>query len=249
MSKSIRLIFHLCLVASAIFAFSVPTLAADELADESSNGNIDVYYSAEALAPYKERKSNWSGVVGIAVDNYLPDMYRSNIGGGSYEQLFGTAPIPMAVLTIGTKYNFSLGSLGLSAHYGIGEVSDDRIGQTVKLQVQKKGAQATFTMDALFDEPYVAPYVGLQAFNIDYKEKDNTNSDSGSTAIATGVTVGLLLQLNALDSDSALMAQNSIGLDNTFLNLFLSQYNTSGSETDPNFQTSFNWGAGFLLDF
>lgn len=250
MPKSIRPIFHLCLVVTAIFAFSKGALAAIDEAEEPNDGKVDVHYSAEAVAPFSERKSDWSTIFSLGVDNFFPDKYRSRVGGQAYEELFGSTEMTMPTISLGTQYNTSIGSLGLSVNYGIGQVSDSLIGHQVKLTLKKSAIEAKFTLDALFDEPYVAPYFGAQFFSIDYDEKsDIQGNDSGATELTSGLTVGVLVQLNPLDPQSALDAQNNVGLDNTYLNIYLSQYSASNAEGDPNFETSFNWGAGFLLDF
>lgn len=248
MKSPLRPFFHQCLVSLAIL-LPCSLLAQEEKGIDGGDGTIEIVYPSEYTEEYKERRSDWSTVFSVTMDNILPDKYRSKIQGETFEDLFGKTNISIVQVEIGTKYNFSLGALGASLFYGVGEIDDDRIGEKRKLSLSKQGIGFNFTMDNLFDEPLVAPYVGGQVFTMNYKETAPDVSDSGQTAMTTGYTVGLLLQLNWLDPNSALQAQNSSGLENSYLDLFLSQYNTSESEDDPNFQTSFNWGAGLRLEF
>ena len=62
MPKSIRPIFHLCLVVIATFALCNGASAAIEESEEPNDGKVDVYYSAEAVVDIVRviKKSNAS---------------------------------------------------------------------------------------------------------------------------------------------------------------------------------------------
>lgn len=245
------------IVLSILLGFCLLLMANDALAqgeiETSTDGKIEVEYPAEAQAPYQDRRENWSTVFAINVDQIMPDKFRSKVSSDSYETLFGTSPIQLVQGQLGAKYNFSLGGIGIAGIFGHGEIEDGRSGSSRDLTIQKKGIVLSLVLDNLTKEPYLAPYLEGHIYNFDWSEggveAQNMESKEGSTAFGSAVTVGVLLQLNWLDPEAAIAAQNSSGLENAFLDIFVSQYGTSGSEDDPNFETSTNFGAGLRLEF
>ena len=202
--------------------------------EEPNDGTIEVVYAPELLAPYSERRSDWSIFGGITVDQIYPDKYRSGFDNLSYDQIFGSEPISMIQLEVGPKYNTSLGSLNVNFIAGHGSTSGRKTGLKRKLKMTKLAASATYILDVFFDEPYVAPYVSRQIVKFDWQEDivltDNATI-SGSTEPAFALTAGVLIQLNWIEPVASLRSQSEIGLQNTFLDLFISQYNTSNSAT------------------
>ena len=247
------------IVLTLLLFFSLLLMARQGFAQELgfSDGKVDVVYPAEKSAPYKLRRGAWSNVLGFNFESITPDKYISPLetltpdGTNSYKSLFGTSPIQMFNLELGRKYNFALGSLGLSAVAGGGGVIDGRSADNRRLALVKKGVSANLTLDTLFNEPYVAPYASVHVFSFDWSETAEISQErkSGSTAVTTGLVAGALIQLNWIDGDGALAAQDSFGLENTYLDLFVSQYNTSDSKKDPNFKTGTNYGAGLKMEF
>jgi hypothetical protein len=71
---------------------------------------------------------------------------------------------------------------------------------------------------------------------------------SGKTAVTTGYSLGALLLLDWLDPAAALNAVNS-GIENTYIDLYLAQLNTSNSEADPRLETAFNLGVGLKVEY
>lgn len=244
------------IVLTVLLGFCLLLIANDALAQEDettlSDGKIEVEYPAEAQAPYQERRENWSTVFAVNVDQILPDKFRSKVSSDSYETLFGTSPIQLVQVQLGAKYNFSLGGIGIAGIFGHGEIEDGRSGSSRDLTLEKKGIVASLVLDNLTSEPYLAPYLEGHFYSFDWSDgvaDQNLESQEGSTAFGSAITVGALFQLNWLDPEAAIAAQNSSGLENAFLDVFVSQYGTSGSEDDPNFETSTNFGAGLRLEF
>lgn len=250
---TVLLVFCLLLIAHETFA---------QIDNEGTptDGKIEIIYPAEALAPYKERRSNWSTTFQIGVDMISPTSFRSRVPGDSnnrsYEDLFGSYTLDLIQAQLGLKYNFGLGSIGVAGLIGYGSIDGKEDSIVHELSLMKKGGSASFIMDNLFSEPYLAPYVEGQFFTFDYEEtqyvpgsESNIHSSSAGTDMTTALVVGVLIQLNKLDPSAALAAQQSMGLNNVFADLFVSQYNTSASEDDPNFETGVNFGAGMRMEF
>lgn len=233
----------LILISSSAFAAVDEEVSGD---DGANNGLVEVHYDAEILAPYRERRGNWSGVFGVNLEQVLPDKFVSAIDGSTYEQLWGEKPVSLIQLEAGTKYNFAIGSLGVGLIYGTGSVTQS----TDKLTLTKTAMSFTYTMDALFSDPYIAPYANFQVLQWGILDEGATTSHSEKTSMSTGYSLGLLILMDWLDPDSALNAINSSGLENSYLDIFMTQYNTSeGDETEADLKTTFNYGVGMKLEF
>jgi hypothetical protein len=232
--------------------------AAENIMGDPNDGTIEVRYDAEAIAPYRERRSNWSGLFGINLIRMKPSKYRSRLQGdtSSYGAMFGdSAALNLVQLTIGPKYNFSAGSFSAELLVGAGAVAgklNDQThafnGESRNLDLQKYGLQFGLLFDNIFPDPYVAPYLSGQVFGFSYKERATGVETSGKTAPTSGYTFGALLLLDWLDPDAALRAQNS-GIENTYLDIFLTQLNTSTSDADPRLETSFDIGFGLKVEY
>jgi hypothetical protein len=232
----------------ALFCFASSLFASEE---DPNDGKIEIVYPAEKLAPYKLRRADWGFLFGLSGEQIVPTKFRSRIDNSSYAELFGTSPMQAGQLELGLKYNFMLGSLGASVLYGNGGVHDGRIGDGRTLNVTKKGLHLTYTMDNLFNEPYVAPYGGVQFASWEWTEFADTalTKETGSTSLTGGLTVGVLLQIDWLMPGEALNARNSSGIENTFLDLYVSQYNASEAKEDQNLQTDMNYGFGLKVEY
>lgn len=244
---TVLLVFCLLLIARETFA-QVDT---ETLPEE---GKVEVIYPADRSVSYRDRRSTWATTFGINTEQILPDKFRSRITNGAYEDTFYDQPVSMIQAQLGTKLNFGLGALGASVMAGYGETSDPRNSTNHSLTLKKYGLGAQFIMDNLFSEPYFAPYIEGQLLKFGWQEKrwsgETVIGDiTGETGTTSAVAFGVLIQLNWIDRDAAWTAHESSGLNNTFLDLFVSQYNTSDVETDPNFQTGINYGGGLRLEF
>jgi hypothetical protein len=217
----------------------------------SSDGQIDVIYAPDILEPYRDRRGPWAFNFGITAEEFHPKDFIAGSDGSTYEAMFGEVPIRLTQGSLGVKYNFFLGSLSVDGIFGTGKVYDEGSGIGRSLEVTKRGLSFGWTLDSIFSEPYVAPYINAQVFELDFVEAGfGLEKKSGTTAPTSGVSVGLLFQLNSVDpTEAARVANAEYGLNNTYLDIFATQYNTSTSETDPQFETSMNFGAGLRLEF
>lgn len=214
-------------------------------------GLIEIEYSPEITYPYNERRGSWSTIIALNQENFYPDKLRTS-DGTTYSQIFGKSDIKMMQAEIGVKYNFFLGSLYASIIGSTGKVIEPTDSNQATLSIVKRSGSVGLILDNFFKEPYVAPYASIQALNFQYNYNDPITSFSASdtTGITTAVTAGVLLQLNAIDlTNAAETANHEWGLDNTYLDIFISQYGSTATKESPDFQTSFNYGAGIKLEF
>lgn len=224
--------------------------------DQDSSDEIEVNYLVDKLAPYNERKSAFGLTFSFGVEQIFPDAYVSKIDESTYEALYGTSSIDMYEGRMGVKYNTHLGGIEIGAVGGAGSIYDGRIAGTTNtdtdatLEIQKYGLYGSLIMDALFGEPYVAPYLEGQVFSYSWKEfAKSGESSQGWTGLSFGAKVGALFQLNWLDPRSALDAQIDYGLENTFVDLFTTYYQTTEDDDNPDFTSSLSFGFGIKFEF
>lgn len=219
--------------------------------DGIGDGNVEIIYPASRMDPYRERRSDWAIQFAINYENFMPLKFTSSNDGKKYSELFGENSMALIQGELGLKYNFMLGALTFDLMAGSASISDARSKEDRGLWILKRAAAFGYTMDAVMKEPYIAPYAKFQIFDFMYKDKGSAAGDSrGTTAWTTGFTLGLLIQLNSIDpTETALAANRDYGLNNTYLDVFATQYNTSNAKDDPQFMTSLNWGAGIRLEF
>jgi hypothetical protein len=175
--------------------------------------------------------------------------FISTLDSKSYGELFGEEGIPMASLMVDYKYNFSLGSLALGLDYGKGRLSDSLSGTERSLDISKYGVGLKFTADMILDEPYIAPYVGIKFWQLGVTETSPTDSFSATTQMGMNYTAGVLLQLDWIDFDSAKNATFNWGLENTFIDLYVTQYAKTSAADDPDTETDLLYGGGIRFEF
>ncbi|MBX3041434.1 MAG: hypothetical protein KF789_12070 [Bdellovibrionaceae bacterium] len=235
--------FLCALLVMAVIPFSKAKAQGDEQLVEVRS--IDKVY-----APYRDRRGTHGFLFGVNYENYFPDALISKVDSETYGDMFGDRPISFVGIEIGYKYNFFLGSLAALYGFSSGNLTDSRIGEERSLQINRNSLKIMYVMDRLMAEPYAAPYVaaGIWDFGIDEKVGGG-DSFSGQTKMGNSITVGLLLQLNWLEKESSRNAYMAAGLENTYLDLFMTQHSNTSSEDDPTTRSPFDWGAGLRLEF
>lgn len=200
---------------------------------------------------YKERRTNHGFLFQIESENLYFHDYLSKYDQKTYEELWGQEDVNLAGVSLAYKFNFMLGSLSLGASYGYGEIKDDRTGLERDIIVDKTMGSINFYLDNMMSEPYIVPYLGLSLFRINSKEKIvpleqtfETSSDLGNA-----LTIGILVQLNWIEPESAKEIYLNNGVENTYLNIFFSKYENPNNENEPSVQSDFNWGAGLRVEF
>jgi hypothetical protein len=239
-------------------AFATETALVEDYREDTSN-LVELHYPVDADVPYKQRRLTSAFTMGFSYENFYPNKYTSIINlTDSYNDMFGNSEIPMLNMDIGYKYNFSLGSLIAGVGIGIGRLTDSHKQIYSQLEFTKTMAYAGYVMDSIFNEPYVAPYFmgGTTLFSIKESVADetptgnvNTVTESGSTNTGFFYKVGALIQLNWIEDDVFRKGLIDYGLQNTYLDVFVTQYTTSISEDDPDIETGINFGAGLRVEF
>jgi hypothetical protein len=204
---------------------------------------VEIVYPVEILAPYRERRPDHQIIFHFQYENFKPSEIQFS-GQGGYESVFNGSSASIMGLNLGYKYNLPLVGVELSGFFGSGGAGGGT--SNAAYSVQKKGLRTALILDGIMDEPYVAPYLGIQFVSWDFQESSDVGATSITTDYVMGTQIGVLLQLNWLEPATALRALNEDGLTNSYLDLFVQQY---GGTSPVNLATSFNWGAGFRLEY
>lgn len=237
-------------VLGALFG---PALAFAQPEPEVNDPNVlvEVQLNQDYLANYKTRRENHGIYYGLQYEALTLKNYVSPSTALKYSSQFNDEPIGLIQINMSYKYNMAIGSIALGAAYGMGSVSGNGGGTTDKitLDVTKYGLGLQLTLDMLMDEPYAAPYFGLNFSQMELTEKTLNTSNSVTVDMVYNYTLGVLVQLNWIDSDVAREATFNSGLENTFLDFFITQYGSSEIAAGSNTETDMLYGAGIRLEF
>lgn len=237
------------LLITTLVVFANHLWAEERLESAEDQNLIEVHYEADIRETYKKSRDSWSTVFSLGLDNLYPDKYTSVDGGQSYESLYDQAKVPIIQIGFGIKWNFIFGGLAAEIAVGTGQASSDVSGDSRNLQLTKSAATLSYYMDNIFEEPYVVPYASGGMVGLQYSETGGAQEDKGSTQPSSFLQAGVLLQLDWLDPEAAVVARNEFGLNNTYLDIFASKYSAPTTEEDPDFQTGLNLGMGLRMEF
>lgn len=210
---------------------------------------VEVRIPRDDLGSYKQRREDHGGYVSVSYEPLTLKKYISTLDNKIYGDLFGADGVPMLGLSIDYKYNLGIGSVSMGVDYAQGSLSDSRSGGERNLHVTKYGASAKILADMITDEPYVVPYLGLGIWQMNISEDSATDSFSAPTGMGMSYSAGILLQLDWIDKDTAQKSTAAWGMENTFLDLYISQYTKTDAADDPNTETDPMYGAGLRVEF
>lgn len=200
---------------------------------------------------YKIRRKTHGGSVNVTTENIYMADYTSLHDDEIYEALWGQEDVSLVQLGLNYKYNFTLGSLNLGIGYGHGSLLDDRIGDERTIALDKSSASIQFLLDNLMREPYFVPYVGASIFNFKINEyvKSTDQTYEMTSSYGNSFTVGFLIQLSWMERETSRLAYQENGIENTYLDVFWTQYENPNEDPDPSIQSDLNWGAGLRVEF
>jgi hypothetical protein len=218
-----------------------------DIPDDNPEGVVEMYTPTSYDQPYRERRPSWTWNLAIQYEAISPTAFTSDLDGATYDGIFGQ-PITNIQGLFGPKYNTKIGSLGLDFLYGRGDIQTTKT-VTSSLSLNKTGAAITYTMDTLFPNPIIAPYIQYQVFSISYEERaTGLGTVTGNIAVASAIVGGLLFQLNWIDADSARAGYVEEGIQNSYIDIFAASYASTKTDKSPEFQST-TLGAGFRVEF
>lgn len=212
---------------------------------------VEINYPIDVYAPYKERRRTHGANFGIHLENYVPGRWESLIDSEYYEDTYGKTPIALTSFEGGYKYNFVLGSVSFMGGIGYGEATTTFLGASRVMGVYKYFGRGMYTLDNLLPEPYIVPYVAGSVWQMRIKESETGSSDGGTvtTGIGFDYSFGALFQLNWMDPELAAQTLNENGIQNTYLDIFATQYLKTIKKADSSLASNFILGFGLRLEF
>ncbi len=215
---------------------------------ESNNIIPSDLASVGMLVPYKFRRTRWGSLFTVSYVNMNFTSFDPTYSANAYEDVYG-ASTGMIEVAIDIKYNFSLGALSAQLAYGALGASGSEDNTGSDLSVGQARAGLKFTLDNLFNEPIVAPYVGAGVYNSNYEESLAGDSTGGTTDPALYFLFGSYFQVDWLDKMAAIEAYSEGGIENTYLFIEARNYMASEAAQDPDFSTEFSIAGGLGLEF
>ncbi|HEY8271088.1 MAG TPA: hypothetical protein VIG33_09400 [Pseudobdellovibrionaceae bacterium] len=235
------------LIVSHALAAEVEPIVADY---RSANDLVELHYPVETNLSYKERHETAGFMFSVGYENVILDRYVSIVDFTTfYQDMFGEAEFPVYGLNLSYKYNFSLGALTADFGLGYGSISDDGSGTVRSLELKKYSISGSYIMDMLFSEPYFAPYVTAGIMRLGLEEKAGEEKVTGNIDMLYFYQAGFLFQLNWLDPTVSRKNIIDYGLENTYLDIFVSKYEPSLDVNDPDTSTDYSIGAGIRMEF
>ncbi len=218
--------------------------------------NVEIV-TRKKYSNYRDRRTTSGLLINVNAENLYFSEYKSILDGALYEKLFGQEDLAMVQLQAGYKFNFILGSIVGGASYGSGTLIDDRSTEERLLTLNKKSVYAQWLVDSLMKEPYIVPYIGFNFWTMSIHEENKTALPASGkvtslihdTGNGTSITVGFLIQLNWLEPEVSKLAYLNDGLENTYLDVFWTEYRGTDHALDPNLEDGFNFGAGLRFEF
>lgn len=204
---------------------------------ENNDGTVEVYSSIDLMKSYRERRESTGWYLSAGIENFTPIMYKSGITNETYDVLFSDESIQMTTFTVYYKWNTRVGSLGIGYEYSDGSIynGDD----DVNLDVVRTGLGFMFAFDMMKDEPKYVPYIKFHLDKHDYIEDWATDDRylGEITGIGYGYGIGLMIQMDQFDKESARNSYAEWGLQNTFLDIAFNWQQKSSNADDQNFET------------
>lgn len=219
---------------------------------------IEVAYNNENTLPYQERRRPHAASFAVNMEKFYPKNLESFIDDDVfYSDVFGKKDIDLYRVEGGYKFNFSLGSIGVLGSFAFGTVQETISTETHTIEATHYRGSLMYAMDNVFVEPWIVPYGQLhlgrfqisESVNVKSSSEDSSYTTTKSNTFSIGYAVGGLVQLNWVDKRSALQAFLDWGLENTFLDIFFTQYFKSVDAADIDTAAGMNWGAGLRLEF
>lgn len=223
--------------------------------EQPHGGLVELHTGSEYVQAYRERRT-WSGIlIGVSTQTYNPKNYVSVLDGVAYEDAFAAMP-DFSQIEGGWKLNLAGVSVAFLLNYGRADRSSAKSGENRAITIERTMLRTQLIIDGLLPEPYVAPYGsfdfwdgGTMTFGVDESIPALNQKFSGKTGSGSALTAGVLLQLNWLEKNWADSAYRSVGIENTYLDLFAQKVNTTSGSDDPDVSSDFSWGAGVKIEF
>jgi hypothetical protein len=262
MTPQCSAVFFCFLISTQIFAQEL-NLNSPRSPSDAETGQVILEKTPDYSSAYLQRRGTHGALFSVIYEKFYPIDYRSQFDDGYIEDIIGEDRVDLIGLEIGYKYNFKLGSFAVLGNYASGAIDGQIGGNERNLAFTKYGVSANYAIDALFDEPWVVPYIQAGAQQFVVAESSIAGDLEATPNVSFNYKLGLLFQLdwfeNFMDDTARVERLRSSALENTFLDVYATEYLASsnaldasaqtGTEGDPNLRSSFELGIGLKLEF
>lgn len=203
------------------------------------------------MISYKERRRNSGLTFGLSYSVYEPKSYTPDAVVQDFDQVYGNSSIPLIELNFLYKWNISLGSIGIDFGGGIYEATSDENITDSSLKLFPVHLGLTYTLDNIWNEPIIAPYITGGIYSMIFKESIKSNipyTFNGNSGVSPYFTLGAMIQINWIEKTQTRRAYIDEGIENTFLFVEARQFMKSFNEEDPDF-SGLHFNGGFKVEF
>lgn len=254
---------------AATILFAAISRAQDLNNEEPSHieqsGVVELEKQEDYSLSYKKRRSQHGALFSVSMEKFYPSDFRSLYNDAYIENIIGDEKIELAGLELGYKHNIGPLSISALGAYSQGSIKGLGSESGREIKINKLGASVNMALDAVFEEPWVVPYAqaGVHQFNLSESKATTADSRSATTGFAVNYKYGLLFQLDWLENAFDKSAKNdrlqSSGLENTYIDVYITEYLASSNADDPsqppteggdpNLLSSGEIGLGLKLEF
>ncbi len=212
---------------------------------------VEVKSPASYFSNYRDRRTTHSLLFSFSQSKILMDELSTDEGNDTlyYDEIYGDESVAFSEIYIGYKFNFSLGALHLDGGYGVLEKTESFSGQKRTLEIRRPSVRLGYIADTLFSEPYIAPYISAAAWKMNIKDANEVDSVSYVTDIGFTYSAGILIQLNWIDPNSAFEVRKNFGVQNTYLDAFVTKQTQTVDPDDPDTSTDLAYGVGLRIEY
>lgn len=244
-------ILALCLVLQTFFASH--SEASENTQDlqkkKSSSGWVEVEPEIDYDRDYVYRRHPLGFVFSFQTESgRLSDQFISPFGALTYNQMIDR-PLQIFEIQMSAKWNLSWVSVLLGAGIGGGSQKGDKSGTMYWVELEKKSFHLLFAFDTLMSFPWVVPYAGLLWTGWDVRNISSAERIVSSNPYTLGNQAGLMFQINWFEERTARRAHADSGLENTYLDIFLTQYPGYVQEGTPNIRFSTSYGLALRMEY
>jgi hypothetical protein len=244
-------LFGILLVLSSKSALAATESAIERMVEVEPGGLYQ--YSSKmtgvGLVPYRERRERWGGTAGVVYSTYQPENYEPDLISLPFDSVYGKSN--MIEIEVAVKRNFVFGSIG--GEFGFGFYSNESNlysdGTTSTLTLYPVRLGLRLSLETMLQKPYLVPYGGAGMYEMFYKEKLASVSNSGNTQPALYWSAGALFNLDWIDPVGGAEAFENSGLQASYIFVEARQFMSSGAGADPDFGDSLHFNAGLKVEF
>lgn len=227
-------------------------------------GEVAVEQTEDVSTSYKQRRAKHGALFSVNLERFYPLDYRSLFGDALVEEMIGSDTIDLVGVDLGYKRNLGPMSISILANVASGSIVGAYSGSDRTITMSKYGLSGNIALDGIMQEPIIVPYVqgGAHQFNVSEERSDTRLTQSATTGISMNFKFGVLFQLDwieaSIDKSSKQDRLQSSGLENTYIDIYMSNHmassdaidpTVSGAVGDPNLESSGQLGLGLKMEF